>query len=66
VTSVQCYYYTEEIYLIDAEEQESIAWRDRGKPAKNIGHDSEIPVEIRTKYLPNTNLEHYRYANLLG
>jgi hypothetical protein len=24
VTSVQCFYYTEEIYLIDAEEEEGI------------------------------------------
>jgi hypothetical protein len=33
---------------------------------KNISQDSLCPAEIRTDYIPDTSIERYRCANLLG
>jgi hypothetical protein len=35
--------------------------KDHKKPLRITG----VPAEIRTEYLPDTNLERYRYVNLL-
>jgi hypothetical protein len=41
------------------------AWRDWENPRNNSIRIVNVPAEIRTKRLPKTNLESYRYANLL-
>lgn len=42
-----------------------ISWNDWRKPRKTSSRTANVPTEIRTEYLPNTNLQHYRYTNLL-
>jgi hypothetical protein len=41
-------------------------WRDPGKPRRTSVRIPNVPVEIRTEYLPNASLERYRYTNLFG
>jgi hypothetical protein len=41
-------------------------WRAPGKPRRTSVRISNVPVEIRTEFLPNASLERYCYTNLLG
>jgi hypothetical protein len=40
--------------------------QDLKKPRETSVRRAGVPAEMRTKYHPNTSLEHYMYTNLFG